>query len=663
MFTDENAHAGERPTVPNSKAAWAFLERMHPNRLRTVTVIAPDRAFIFTRCFAPDAKSELEFLKWMVEHNGTNNCYFNDAEPRYAKATKLNDEDIARCCYLRIDVDQRAGHPVEEERKAILEMLTTKLPPGVPQPSVVTFSGGGFQAFWELTEPFELDVPEKRPIIDNRMRGLQSAFRALGIGKVDSTPEPSRIMRLPYTLNNPDDGKRAAGRLPEVACVVCENERRYALEDFPEGQKQQPFFEAPPEVEEEIARLLSQIDVDSPVLTDDPRTLNVSDRLKVIIAQGSHPDPEQAPESKDTSDSGWTYDFVCNAPREGLSPVITFGLLVDERHGISRHVRNPKGKKRRGWKKYALRQVQRGLEAHLLGPANTKRNSTNRQMLEEMNAKHFVLRNMGGKFLVGEYKMIRGSLRPSFQDKTNFCQGYENISVTVPSAMDETEQVSLGNWWLGQRERRQYEDLVLDPSKPKEFDGNLNLWRGFAVEPKQGDWSLFRDHIRAGLANGDTASDDYIMNWFAAAVQFPGKPIGSALIFQGKPGTGKSLAIKVFELLFAGHSWISADPNENLQRFNGHLVDVCFLGCNEADALTDKRAVNKFKTLITDDTIHLEGKNMPAFNADNHVKCIMASNGNLVVASPATTAAVRCSRCRPSTPRTAPTSARCAPRS
>ena len=54
------------------------------------------------------------------------------------------------------------------------------------------------------------------------------------------------------------------------------------------------------------------------------------------------------------------------------------------------------------------------------------------------------------------------------------------------------------------RTRRQYQGVVFEPKgNVPEF---FNLWEGYAVDPKPGEWALFRHHIEDVIANGRKAT-------------------------------------------------------------------------------------------------------------------------------------------------------------
>jgi hypothetical protein len=55
--------------------------------------------------------------------------------------------------------------------------------------------------------------------------------------------------------------------------------------------------------------------------------------------------------------------------------------------------------------------------------------------------------------------------------------------------------ITAAKLWLSHQDRKQFlGGVVFDPTN-KASDDCWNLWDGFAVKPKPGDWSLLRRHI------------------------------------------------------------------------------------------------------------------------------------------------------------------------
>ena len=78
----------------------------------------------------------------------------------------------------------------------------------------------------------------------------------------------------------------------------------------------------------------------------------VPDRVKVIIAQGHHPE-ETKP--RDNSQSAWLFDAVCNLFRHGVPERVVRGIIGDPAWGISASVLNKGG----GRTRYEDRQIER----------------------------------------------------------------------------------------------------------------------------------------------------------------------------------------------------------------------------------------------------------------------------------------------------------------
>jgi hypothetical protein len=135
-------------------------------------------------------------------------------------------------------------------------------------------------------------------------------------------------------------------------------------------------------------------------------------------------------------------------------------------------------------------------------------------VLEAINRNCAVIRSLGGKCAV----MTERQSGFTFQSKEAFIQWMANKF--IPSLEEKDEKNAVGPWWWHHKNRRQYDGVIFKPLAPKVVptsDGQflLNMYLGWGVKPKQGDWSLIRNHIREVLANGDKESDDYIIRWIA----------------------------------------------------------------------------------------------------------------------------------------------------
>lgn len=247
-------------------------------------------------------------------------------------------------------------------------------------------------------------------------------------------------------------------------------------------------------------------------------------------------------------------------------------------------------------------------------------------VLEEMNAQHCVVME-NGKFRVftEEFDPVLGRHFYQRSTKEDFQNLYCNSFVEQVNASPTTR----AQFWLKHAKRRQYKGVIFDPSG--DHDGWLNLWRGWAVEPKPGNWSLLDQLIREVLTDGDPRSYRYVLNWIAAMFQRPSEPAEVAIAFQGTKGTGKGTLGRVLQQLAGPHGLHISSPEHITGRFNSHLQNCICLFADEAFWSGDKAGEAKLKALVTEPTVAYEGKGRDAVMGKNLIHIVMASNSDWVV--------------------------------
>ena len=100
--------------------------------------------------------------------------------------------------------------------------------------------------------------------------------------------------------------------------------------------------------------------------------------------------------------------------------------------------------------------------------------------------------------------------------------------------------ISLGDYWLGHPERRQYAGIEFAPPGTAVHPGYYNLWQGFAVEPQEGDCSKFLAHVKDNVARGDEATYLWIIGWWAADLPAAQHQDGNRAGASRPQGTGKT---------------------------------------------------------------------------------------------------------------------------
>jgi hypothetical protein len=302
------------PPQPNHRAAIEFLRWHAPGGNWVLTAIGVDKSAIETRTF--DYTSEEQCLRWLRSH-ANDNLYFHVNPTFGALNKKAHREDVRALAWLHVDIDPRAGEDIEEERARALELLQNPRD-GIPRPSAIIFSGGGYQGFWRLEDPMPINGEEQA----YEEAKLYNLALELSFG-ADHCHNVDRIMRLPGTINWPDKKKAAKGRVPTLAEVVELNDVTYRLSGF----KKAPASPG--------AVVIRDVAVNSVESLDELAQWDVPERVKVIITEGQF---EEVRLGKDTSRSGWVWDVMCQLVRCGVPDDVIHGLLTDSRWRISESV-------------------------------------------------------------------------------------------------------------------------------------------------------------------------------------------------------------------------------------------------------------------------------------------------------------------------------------
>jgi hypothetical protein len=194
--------------------------------------------------------------------------------------------------------------------------------------------------------------------------------------------------------------------------------------------------------------------------------------------------------------------------------------------------------------------------------------------------------------------------------------------------------IKLSHRWFNWIYRRQYigRGAVFAPGGPLEIPGDmLNMFRGLAIDPAPGNWSLMRSHILNVLCAGRQEIFDYIIRWMAWSVQNLDQPIGVAVALLGDQGAGKGIFVRAFGSLFGEHFSHLANGEQLTGRFNAGIGKSCLVFLDEAVWAGDKKAEGVLKALITEPSLSLEAKFRDPITVENRLRIIVASNNEWAV--------------------------------
>jgi len=190
---------------------------------------------------------------------------------------------------------------------------------------------------------------------------------------------------------------------------------------------------------------------------------------------------------------------------------------------------------------------------------------------------------------------------------------------------------AVADLWLTNPARSQYlGGVTFDPTRqaPPNY---MNLWRGFAVDPAPGNWSLMRDHIARVICCSDDQHFEYLMNWAALMFQQPGRQGEVAVVIRGKKGCGKGIFFHCLRKAWGQHGVYISNAKHLTGNFNAHLRDCVFLFADEAFFAGDRQHESILKGLVTDPVLPIEGKHQNLVIVRNMLHIGMAANSDWLI--------------------------------
>jgi len=510
--------------TPDHPLAADFLEAFRPGGPWVLTAIRPDRKAIATRTVAK-AEEVVAFCDRHSDHN----LYFSVNPTLRPTEKKAEREDIAALSYLHVDIDPRVGEALEAERERALGLLTTNRPEGVPPPTFIIFSGGGYQAFWRLREPFRIDGDLERA----EQAKLWNLQLELLFG-ADKCHNVDRIMRLPGTVNWPDARKRKKGRVPALAewREYKEGEgSAYSIEEF---QKAPAPSAGPGEGAAPV------VDISGGVRRlGDVEELNrwgVSDRVKAIVAQGHLRDVE-GPKEGDDSRSAWLMDACCQMVRCRVPDDVMYAVITDPDFGVSESVLD-KGSRADA---YARRQIGRA---------------------KEMADDSFALDPKGEKPIAKSQHNIRVAMRRlgvrvshnEFSGRS-LIEGLEGFSELTDAALIRL-RLTIAREFGFEPPKDWFTDVVLDTALANRFHPVCEYLDGLDWDKKPRVHRWLAEYMGAHDTEYTRAVGRLLLVAAVRRVRKPGCKFDEMLVLQSPQGMLKSSALRV---LAVRDEWFSDD--------------------------------------------------------------------------------------------------------
>lgn len=220
---------------------------------------------------------------------------------------------------------------------------------------------------------------------------------------------------------------------------------------------------------------------------------------------------------------------------------------------------------------------------------------------------------------------------PVFYNEGALERLFRNREVSYVDRTDKVCQLKPAMLFFYDRDRKTFDGTCFEPAASAAKANKFNIWTGFAVEPREGDWSKLRTHIHSVLCGGDDDLFQWFMAWCASPFARPGVKVPSSVAVKGEQGTGKS---KPFDWLreAMGCAAMKVSQGKHLTgNFNAHLDGKLLLVCEEAFWAGDKAAAGVIKDLISAEEFTVEAKHENAVTRPNLLAVAFISNNDWVV--------------------------------
>lgn len=244
--------------------------------------------------------------------------------------------------------------------------------------------------------------------------------------------------------------------------------------------------------------------------------------------------------------------------------------------------------------------------------------------VEELNKTYAAVFMSGQSFVLTEFVNAKGKMEIALCRLNELKLRHANKRVVITDLLKKRHDVCIIDAWMKDEKRRSYNGIVFAPQgAPSDF---YNLFKGFPIQPIEGDCSLYLQHLSENICCGNVEYFEYLLSWMAHMIQRPSELPGVAIVFRGAQGTGKGLATDELGRLIEPHYIVLSGMEQLVGRFTGHLKDMILVYANEAIWGGNKSAEGALKAMITDQDSSIEQKFKDVIRLDNYKRIMVSSN-------------------------------------
>ena len=184
---------------------------------------------------------------------------------------------------------------------------------------------------------------------------------------------------------------------------------------------------------------------------------------------------------------------------------------------------------------------------------------------------------------------------------------------------------SAPKYWLEWPYRAEVARAVYEPGQDRFIADAINTWRGWGVQPKKGDVTLWHRYMDLYFEKTPSANRKWFQQWLAFPLQHPAAKLMTAVIAYGVEGSGKSLLGYTMERIY-GKNFTKISERELTATFNEWKQDKQWAMGEEITG-GDKRGIaDMLKDLITGLTTRINPKYISAYDTRDCINYYFCSN-------------------------------------
>jgi hypothetical protein len=471
----------------------------------------------------------------------------------------------------------------------------------------VVDSGNGLQAFYRING------------------GSLEQCEAVGQGLIHQfagdrgTHNFNRVMRLPGTVNWPNEQKKRRGYVPCLATITYPDQGlTYSMVDLLEAFGSEAKHEAGP------AAYISLGEIE--LIDANDLELRRDDYLRRLIEDPQNPDR-----------SSNVFAFACEALKSRLTHEQIAGVLLNPENAVSAHCLDQPDQERTVIRaiQNALREPDIRILYENLGARNSRADKDNEAQIVEI----LTLEQMRDRFVfIKDGSQVADLQRPNLIMSLSDFRNTHAASVTrVPKNSEgDFKTLPCCEAWLRDKLRQECDavtfraghgEFTQDPLGRRSF----NTWRPFerAAAPK--DWQRRAEPFLAHVQwlFGEDAGP--FLDWLAHIEQAPGVlPHFGWLHIAKSHGMGRNWLSGVLESVWIRRVAASFDLSATLNsNYNGRLAGRNLAVVDEIDEGNSGKAyqhAQKLKQLVTESTRHINPKYGRQYEEFNSCRWLVFSN-------------------------------------